>query len=146
MADEEHTTIRIETGGGPIDVWEFSYFLRLFDAAYAVACERLLALGTAQPSGAKDLFLFVEKLRQALSVSDVPPRRLSRRRKPEPLNLAILDIRSNSAIEIVFGGVTVALGAAVMACGGEFKGSGSQAKLPPLATAIVTLRGRFRRN
>lgn len=145
MGDEARTTIEIETDGGPIDVWEFSYFLRLFDAAYAVACERLLAMGAAQPNGSKDLYLFVEKLRQALSVCDVPRRRLSRRRKPEPLNLAIVEIRHNNAIEIVFAGVTVALGAVVMASGGEFKGSGSQAKLPPLATAVATLRERFRR-
>lgn len=145
MADEEHTIVQIEADGGSIDVWEFSYFLRLFDATYAIACDRLLLKSTAPPSSTKELYLFVEKLRQALSVSDVPRRWLSRRRKPEALNLTILDIKCKSPIVIVFGGVTIALGAAIIVTGGEFKGPGQPAKLPTVGTGIITLRGAFRR-
>jgi len=144
MADQETASVEIQTDGAPIDAWEFNYFLYLFIATYVAASQRVLESGLSVHSPEQEFYRVAETIKPELTgIDGLGMAQLAR--KDLPYNLTIVDIRRENPLEIVFGGIAVALALAVIISGGEFKGPGFKAKLPPLGAGIERLRSAFGR-
>lgn len=143
MADRETVLAEIETAPGPISVYEFSHFLYLFRAAYAGAVDLMSKLhrpffGTEGPEFER----FLEMLRASLPAYD-SRQIVHLASKPVPEDLTLLEISRRNPLGLEFGGIPVALVAAVILSGGSLKLGPISVKLPPLGTGIAALRDAF---
>jgi hypothetical protein len=141
MADRESITATFDVEPGPISVADFSYFFYLFRAVYAAGVEEL----TSSPlpvDSMREADAFAAELKRSLrEYNRLQVNRLAYAELSD--DLTFLELSRHSPLSIVFGGVTVALAAAVIISGGSFQLGHLHVHLPPLGTGITALREAF---
>ena len=131
----------IETDGGAIDVEELTDFLYHFRAVYAAALELDLA-HTEQFNQASSEFV-ADQVRQKVHGMDWTTLSRLAHRDLGDNKLGMINIQRENPLTIVFEGAVVALTAAVILSGGQFRFGPLNVKLPPLGTGIRSLRDAF---
>lgn len=131
----------IHTRSGPIPLAEFSEFFYLFRVTYSAALESLLASGMSPERAEQENILYLAAITRSylenLSRNDIE--RLANR--PIPVEPSILQIHRENPIEIIFGGLAILFGVAVVVSGGKFEigKDGMKVELPPLGEGIAKL-------
>ncbi|PHR73922.1 MAG: hypothetical protein COA66_02375 [Arcobacter sp.] len=137
--------IRINTETGPIPVKDFSYFFYLFRAIYVISVKS----GGNNFQGndytrrdVKYLVTIVAKKIKKFSRQEILESSFTNLDINE--DLTIVDIKRENPLDIIFGGISIALAAAVIISGGKFKGPGFKVELPPLGIGIKALKEAFK--
>ena len=131
----------IDTASGPISVMELSYFLYHFRVAYVAALHVRDERGIKEISSEEEADMFANEVAEYLSKIDTfQIRNFALLQLIDNEDLTFLNINRRNPLDIVFGGVAIALTAAVILSGGDFKLGPLHVKLPPLGKGIAELR------